>query len=51
MDFVNKCLKKNVAERSNLAGLASDPFYKKHAAIEDSTEFAKGVQSVIAMFV
>jgi hypothetical protein len=51
VDFVNKCLKKNAAERSNLAGLALDPFYKQHAAMDDGAEFAKWVQSVIDMFV
>ena len=51
VDFVNKCLKKNAAERSNLAGLALDPFYKQHAAMDDGAEFAKWVQSVIDMCV
>jgi hypothetical protein len=30
VDFVNKCLKDNVNERSNLAGLVNDPFYKQN---------------------
>lgn len=47
VDFVNKCLKKKVTERPNLAGLAEEPFYKEHAAMNDSAEFAKWVQSVI----
>nr|CAD56893.1 MAP kinase kinase 2 [Meloidogyne artiellia] len=47
VDFVNKCLKKSVNERSNLAALAGEPFYKEHAAIEDGADFAKWVQSVI----
>lgn len=49
VNFVNRCLKKNVTERANLMALASDPFYKHHAAMEDGTEFAKWVQSVIGM--
>ena len=51
VDFVNKCLKKNVNERSNLAGLANDPFYKQHATMEDTNEFDKWVQFVIDTFV
>nr|CAD2135045.1 unnamed protein product [Meloidogyne enterolobii] len=47
VDFVNKCLKKKVTERPNLAGLAEEPFYKEHSAMDDSAEFAKWVQSVI----
>ncbi|KAF7633830.1 MAP kinase kinase 2 [Meloidogyne graminicola] len=48
VDFVNKCLKKKVTERPNLAGLAEEPFYKEHAALlDDSANFAKWVHSVI----
>ena len=45
--FVNKCLKKTPTERLNLAGLAKEPFYTQHAAMDDNSEFAQWVQSVI----
>jgi len=47
VNFVGKCLKKNLSERANQTILMSDPFFKKHEALEDPTEFAAWVQSVI----
>jgi len=47
VNFVGKCLKKNLNERANQTILMSDPFFKKHEALEDPTEFAEWVQSVI----
>ncbi|KAL3085017.1 hypothetical protein niasHS_010086 [Heterodera schachtii] len=47
VDFVNRCLRKNVAERATLALLATDAFYKRHERMEETAEFAAWVQSVI----
>ncbi|KAI1706189.1 protein kinase domain-containing protein [Ditylenchus destructor] len=45
--FIGKCLKKNVTERANQTVLVSDPFFKKHEQIEDTTEFAAWVQNTL----
>lgn len=49
VDFISKCLKKNLAERANQTVLMNDPFFKKYDALDDTTEFANWVQSVITM--
>jgi len=48
VNFVAKCLKKNLGERANQTILMNDPFFKRYEAQEQSMdEFAAWVQSVI----
>nr|ADI24875.1 MAPKK [Bursaphelenchus xylophilus] len=47
IDFVNKCLAKNVAERANLTVLIQEPFFREHDTQSDNGEFAQWVQEVI----
>uniref|UniRef100_A0AC34F5J1 Protein kinase domain-containing protein n=1 Tax=Panagrolaimus sp. ES5 TaxID=591445 RepID=A0AC34F5J1_9BILA len=47
--FVDKCLRKNVAERADLGVLQKEPFYTKYEQRDDSSELGKWVQKVIEM--
>uniref|UniRef100_A0AC35GMQ5 Protein kinase domain-containing protein n=1 Tax=Panagrolaimus sp. PS1159 TaxID=55785 RepID=A0AC35GMQ5_9BILA len=47
--FVDKCLRKNVAERADLGVLQKEPFYLKYEQLNDTSELGKWVQNVIEM--
>jgi len=51
VDFVGKCLKKNMTERANHTILMNDPFFKRHEElskdVDETVEFASWSQSVI----
>jgi serine/threonine protein kinase len=47
VDFVNKCLQKNVAERADLNHLMKMPFYKKYDINDEGNDFVKWVESTI----
>ncbi|CAD5228885.1 unnamed protein product [Bursaphelenchus okinawaensis] len=49
VDFVNKCLAKNVAERADLTVLMQEPFFRESDTQSDNGEFALWVQEVIRL--